>query len=328
MQTTQDVVKINLLISPAFKNQHVSIEPTSIILEIPLIDGSHIIKSAPVRVGNLINFGNPPIFATFTLWYQYDCIKKFITVCSDDLISQHSAHITTYADGLNQACVQHSYDVDIYQDELNKHWNHNSILFPGLGDSFRQTLKAANLMIRKSLIDANLNLNVRSRIPDISEELYLSLCTVHYKGSFFEMYDPSKIYGKEYTLQVIDSTGYGVTQLSSNQAFANVIGSTNDPKIGGSSWIALWTSQFGANRGCTSYNIAGIPGGGVTNFLCTTGNLVYGGHVLLGQFSESLHTGSNVVMIIPICPAHNNDDSVYMEAIRTNKAITLQNYLN
>ena len=68
---------------------------------------------------------------------------------------------------------------------------------------------------------------------------------------------------------------------------------------------------------CTSYQFGG--------FGC--GNSLVGGHIILGTQAKIVAKGSNSVYIMPICIQHNNDDNVYMEALKYLKGIWLKNYL-
>jgi hypothetical protein len=118
-------------------------------------------------------------------------------------------------------------------------------------------------------------------------------------------------------VQTIESTFGGEVSFSQNEPFANVIGSDDDPKIGGLSWVRLWAGQFGYYPNvCTSYQFKG--------FGC--GDTILGGHVITGQTARVVAAGSNSVFIMPICQQHNNDDNVYMAALTNVKGIWLKNY--
>jgi hypothetical protein len=116
----------------------------------------------------------------------------------------------------------------------------------------------------------------------------------------------------------LESVFGGEVTLSYGEQFANVIGSTTDPKIAGLTWIQLWANQFGVYPVvCTSYQLNG--------FSC--GSSLVGGHVIAGTQAKTVTPGSNSVWIFPICVQHNNNDNVYMEALKYLKGIWLKNYL-
>lgn len=109
--------------------------------------------------------------------------------------------------------------------------------------------------------------------------------------------------------------------FSLKQAFANVIGSTNDPKPKPyTSWYGAWKHQFGFQLDkCSSYKF--------DEFECTEGDNLDGGHVALDKDAQQWPVGSDAVYIIPICRAHNNNNKVYMEPVSNREALWLKNYL-
>src|SRR5262249_14429005 len=115
----------------------------------------------------------------------------------------------------------------------------------------------------------------------------------------------------------VDSVWGGTVAFSHGEAFANVIGSTSDPKIAGLTWLTLWANQFGTPNICTSYQFNG--------FNCS--GFLVGGHVVTGQQAKVMPAGSNAVYIFPICVSHNNNNNVYMEALQYVNGIWLKNYL-
>jgi len=135
-------------------------------------------------------------------------------------------------------------------------------------------------------------------------------------GCFVGIYDStsaiSEIIRKGYQVQ---SKFKGTTRFPKNAAFANIIGSTNDPKVDGLSWIGLWRREFGSENVCTSLN-----------FMANCGPALVGGHVIMGTVAKPMPAGSTV-FIIPICKAHNNNNNIWMEAITNQNAVVLSDYL-
>ena len=329
MNAIEDVLSVPIIISPSYLNEHVVIEPRSVMLNIRLEDGSHVITTEPMPIGHLLNFGAPTLMATFTLWYRYEAVHKIITLCSSELVSPDSSYLTTYPVGSNQTCKQHGYAQYAEQGQTNSHWNYRTPLFPQLEADMQNTVDAINQMIRLRALECGISVTMRTPMPKISAELYQSFCMVFYQGKFLEYYDKTKVYDKEYTFKNLDSTWYGQTTFAQYTIFANVIGSSNDPTLPGyPSWISLWKSVFVQCLSCTSQNVAGMPGQPTGAFTCSPGPMLYGGHVVLGQISTQMPVGSNLVLIMPICPRHNSNNGVYMETITQGGAITLRNYLN
>jgi len=131
-------------------------------------------------------------------------------------------------------------------------------------------------------------------------------------GIFDSDSEISEIINKGYQVQ---SRFKGTTRFPKNAAFANVIGSTNDPRVGGLSWIGLWRREFGNENVCSSLN-----------FMANCGPALVGGHVIMGTVAKTMPAGSTV-FIIPICKAHNNNNNIWMEAITNQNAVVLSHYL-
>ena len=118
----------------------------------------------------------------------------------------------------------------------------------------------------------------------------------------------------------VRSTYGGTYTFASTADFANVIGSSSDPKVDGLAWINLWKRTY-PGVSVTECSSLDFP----TGFQCTT-NFV-GGHVILGQTASMVAQGSNSVYIIPICQKHNKNNGVYMMPITEGRAVRLNNYL-
>jgi hypothetical protein len=112
--------------------------------------------------------------------------------------------------------------------------------------------------------------------------------------------------------------------------FANVVGSSNDPKIDHSSWRKLWEATVNNNQKtkfCTSidYPPKSFPPETkdcqkrLINFV--------GGHVVKGKTSKIVAAGdSKSVFILPICSRHNKKDHIYMKATRYRVAVLLEKF--
>lgn len=327
---TLDIASLDIpiTVSPTFSNAYVDIQPVSVTFSIPLQDTTGmVITSAPIQVGVVTGLNSAPLIATFSMWYAYDSSILALTVCTDNFVSADAPYITTYPQGYDEACNQHTYSGDDSPCNNNPNWNYCTNA-AGLQQLLQSTARAANDAIFQAALAAGVNVITRSPLPPVPPELYKKLRAVYHKGKFIGMYDETKTYNEEYSILNLDSIWFGEIYLSNGEQFANVIGSTNDPKIDRESWIGLWRSQFGATGLCTSYNNAGTPGGALGPFTCTPSGKLFGGHVVLGEYSENVLPGSNKVFIIPICPAHNNNDNVYMAALNCTQGIAIHNYLN
>jgi hypothetical protein len=323
-----DTLELSIQLSPDYASRYLTLVATVATLCITLDEGEHTVSTPLLPIGRLNNFGHRPLLASFTLWYRYDAALRQITLCSADLVSKDAPTLTTYAQGAQQGCSQRGYAEPARAENAALPWDHRLPLYPGLEQALRSVVRANAEAVAASAIAAGLNVAQRTPPPQLQADLYARLCAVYHKGKFLEFFDPDKEYGSDHVLRSLESTWFGTLTMAANVQFANIIGSTNDPKINGMSWLSLWSSQFGACAACTSYNTAGYPGSPPGAFNCTPSGRLYGGHTLFGAYAASEPRGSNNVMIIPICPAHNNDDNVYMVDVSQRQAILLYNYFN
>jgi hypothetical protein len=158
---------------------------------------------------------------------------------------------------------------------------------------------------------------VRKDPPELSAHEYRQLLAVYRHGVFRGLYGQVSDFGPDDVVHTIESVLAGTAKFATGQAFANVIGSSGDPKIDGQTWVGLWAAEFGVYPGiCTSYDFNG--------FDCS--NYIVGGHIIPGKQAERMPPGSTVY-IMPICQKHNRNDSVYMAALQFQNAVWLEYYL-
>lgn len=316
-----DYICVSVPLSPFYVSALCNLNLTNIDLKIPLTDGSHTITTLPTDIGYLRNIPDLVLQAQITLWYEFDSKSETIILCSNDLISEKSVYLTTTLKGTSQTCIQHTYLSDHNPCQKNPNWNYCTPSTPDLQSLLQQTIREANSIIIQKAKESNINVNVQVPLPEMTKEEYEKLSVVYYKGEFLESFDPNKEYDKDHSVENIFSTFGGLFKFKDKQPFANVIGSSKDPKIDHLPWIRLWEHYFGTVEICSSYH---FPKG----FNCNTDlKKIYGGHVILGEKAKPVTHGLNgVVYIIPICENHNNDDSIYMEPIEYDQAIVLNKY--
>jgi hypothetical protein len=318
------MLEINLSFAPyaSYDNAFVELTERQYNVPITLVDGTHTCTSENLVVGSLPSFENRPLRAHLTFQYTYDELGHVITVSGTDFASAHSISLVTFPEGTSELCRQRAVaSAGFAADDLtsNPHWNYRTPLMPGLEDVLRGMVRQAN----DSLIAAlqrveNLTVRVRKDPPALSAADYQQLLAVYRKGAFHGFYGQIDDYSAGDVVQTIESTFGGTVRFSAGENFANVIGSTNDPKIGSQTWVNLWANQFGIYPNtCASFKYMG--------FSCTS--TIYGGHVITGQVAKAMPTGSNAVYILPICKRHNDDDGVYMAALQYQDGIWLKNYL-
>ncbi|OJY61869.1 MAG: hypothetical protein BGP09_32490 [Rhizobium sp. 60-20] len=120
--------------------------------------------------------------------------------------------------------------------------------------------------------------------------------------------------------ELVRSTYVGTVLWADKDDFANVKGSTHDPKIDGLSWIGLWSKKCNNNNApqyCTSHNWFSNDHDRPCN-----GDLI-GGHVITGQASSREPEGATVY-IYPICTRHNANNNSYMHVLYNNRGVQLK----
>jgi hypothetical protein len=312
------VFSVTVPLTPAYSNTLVQMAATTVTIEIPLVPGEGLIQTPLQQVGTLTYFANPALMACITMWGSYDPDGEVLTFCSPDLVDNDSTYLTTVPAGSNQGCNQHTYTSDTAPCGVNPNWNYCTPLTPGLQQELLQSIRTAQQMVIDAAIAQGFTVIVRTPPPPMSAADYAGTSLIYQNGVFKEFYDPDKAYDASHTLVHALSVWYGEITLSATDYFANVLGSTTDPKIASLSWIALWRNQFGTPTACSSYNYNGF----------TCGTTLYGGHVVLGTAAQNVSAGSNKVFIMPICSGHNNVNFTgTMAPVKYNKGIAIHNYL-
>jgi hypothetical protein len=305
-------------LTPSYPNPYVTVNPTEVTVSIPLLPGERTTTTPEQVVGILTNFANPNLIGTLTVWSEYEPLTNTLTFCSNDLVDSDSTYLSTYMQGgQEQTCRQHTYLSDTTPCGSNENWNYCSGLTPGLMQAFQNTVREANQGIIDQAIAQGFTVIVRSPAPQVTDEEASKLLIAYENEVFKEVFDPEKGYGENITVQGIESTWYGEIYLNLTDFFANVIGSTSDPKIAGKSWLGLWEGQFGGASSCSSFKFQGFP----------CGSYLVGGHVILGKTATEVTSGSNSVFIMPICAGHNANNSIYMAPISYTKGIAIHNYM-
>lgn len=289
-------------------------------IRVDVQDGTHTFTSPDFELGTVTHADGRTLFGRIIFTYTFDAAAPTITVAGTEFSSNDTMVLVTQPEDIDELCVERTTSEGLTQDEKHRNsvWNYRTQLMPGAEAIFKKMVRDTN----QALIDAlkqqdQLIVRIRTPLPSVPTELYHSLCMVSRNGKLLGFYDGTKDYGDDVVVQNFESTWGGTVHMNLGEKFANVIGSTGDPQIAGQSWIQLWANQFGGYPNvCTSYNYQG--------FNC--GNTFVGGHVISGQAASRVAVGSNDVYIYPICHAHNNNDNVYMAALRYLDGVWLNNY--
>jgi hypothetical protein len=304
-----------------YQNHFVSLHEYQHTLSFILHEGTNTAKSDFVDLGVIHGFERRRLLGQFTFQYSYDSERRVVTVCGTAFDSGDSMCLTTVPEGTSEHCTQRVAGGGFVGDELtaNPHWNYLTPLTPGLQDVLGGVVRTVNHRLIEALEkEPQLIVQVRKHPPELSAEEHLQFLTVYRDGEFQGFHEPGREYGPRDVVRTLESVFGGEVTLKYGENFANVIGSTDDPKIAGLTWLQLWVKQFDTSPVvCTSYHFNG--------FSC--GNSFVGGHVIAGTKAKAVAKGSDSVWIFPICIQHNNDDAAYMEALKYFKGIWLKNYL-
>lgn len=311
---------MTLGLSSNYSNEFIDITKTDYHLSFQLQAGKNTVKTPVMPIGKLTYLDNDVLLAQLSFSYEFDKEDGVFTIDGADFSSEDSMCLTTFPQGYEEFCYQNASKLSIGNKSTLFHpnWNYNTPMTPGLNVIFTGIVKSAiDILIDIASKQKELTIRIKTPPPKLSPEEHKALLLVYINHEFSGLYNPAKDYGAQFTVKTIESVWGGVVKFHYREDFANVIGSTHDPKIGGNSWIRLWENQFGQATICTSYHSGG--------FRCN--NWLVGGHVILGTWARKEREGSNDVYIMPICSAHNNDDNVYMQALEYQNGIWLKKYL-
>lgn len=313
--------KIEISVSlPAYQSAFVTLPQQTHTVAFDLHRGTHIAQSEFINIGTIHGYEGKALLGQFSFEYTYEPDRDLITVCGTDFDSSGSMCLTTVPAETQEYCRQRSAGGGFVADDLmsNRHWNYVTALTPGLKDLFQAVVRNLNDVLIKALLDyPRLSVRIREQPPELSVEEQQPFLLVYRHGQFQGLHSADREYGVGYEVFTIQSVFGGTQTLALNTAFANVIGSTHDPKVDGETWIALWRRYFGPVSACTSYQFDGF---------CCSSRLL-GGHVILGKVASGVDEGSDDVYIAPICQPHNNSNKVYMEALTNQRFIWLKNYM-
>lgn len=343
-------INVRIPLTPQYLAKSVTIDETTIDLTIPLVDGTHRLTTDLVPIGTMKHLEGVALMASVTLWYSYDSADEIVTFCSNDLVSPDAMFVTTVPSGSSQVGHQHTYDGDDQPCGINLDWNYCTPLTPGLQTALQETVRKANDLIIDEARKLDLMVVVRTPLPVLTAEEYEQFSVVYYKDKFLELYDPDKVYDDNHTIYGLGSYFDGVATFKKHQNFANVIGSTNDPRPkgmpGNASWIKLWEAtandpNYPGNKPplkppnpraatCASLNFgpkSGAPAHSQSLIACNTS--IVGGHVILGQDAGTPKKATDKLYIIPICKSHNSKkgDKVYMQPIMYDRVVQLSNFM-
>lgn len=289
-------------------------------IELELTSGKHLFKSVPVVIGSFFHF---KVYAHISIPYSYDLSTGFITICGPDATGDEQLAIHTCLEQHNKMTNQYNSKRSDTTEASPNMWTDFIESNPKVKQMYQTTIR--------QVIDTLVNKLLDSGVQGVIQTGSAPIVNPYNFQDYKAMFTPEKADVEQPSLDdllevqsMVESTYYGTITWSLNYAFANIIGSTSDPKPQGySSWIRLWADACNNGYGtthCSSFNYAN----GHTPFTCNTTDFV-GGHVIPGQSAKSVAKGGTAY-IFPICKSHNNNDNIYMSSRYNPVGVVLHNY--
>ncbi|STQ90666.1 hypothetical protein [Iodobacter fluviatilis] len=313
-------ITFNLPLSTPLNLGNLRLEQHAVPVELELAAGDHIFTSTPFEIGSYYHF---KVFAQITIPYSYDSKLHYITICGPEDISDKQVVLHTCLDQHPNLINSHTLNSNGIASGINNMWM-NFINNTPILKQFNQSIVQQIIdTLAKKLLQVGIHGVIQTgAAPFITPSNYQD-----YKAMFAsrktEVVQPS-LEDLFEIQEIVNSSYYGTITWTENYSFANIIGSTHDPKPSPyDAWIRLWADKcnggFNTDK-CSSYQYSN----GINNFNCNPSDFV-GGHVIVGKVAASVATGGTAY-IFPICKAHNGKDNIYMSSRYNPKGVVLHNY--
>ncbi|MES2727903.1 MAG: hypothetical protein V4643_12415 [Bacteroidota bacterium] len=313
-------IQFDLPVLNPFNHGPLSIGHYTVPVSLELTAGENSFTSAPIEIGNFFHY---KVFAHLSIPYSYDPATQYITIPGPDDFSNKQIAIHTSLNEHPDIFSRHILNSSEVLFTPSNVWKNYTDTTPMVTQVIQTAIRQTIDTLVKQLLEAGVQGVIQTgRAPVVTPGNY---------QDFKAMFKPEKADVAQPSLDdiievqsTVDSTYGGTITWTLNYAFANVIGSTYDPRPSGyNSWIQLWCIT--CNDGyyptdCSSLNYSD----GTTPFDCNTTDFV-GGHVIPGTSTYTPADGSTVY-IFPICKRHNGNDNIYMSMRYNPTGVVLNNY--
>lgn len=307
-------------------------------VELDLTEGEHVFESEPVIIGTYYHFR---VFALLTFGYSYSSALNEIKIAGPDSTSRNQLKIHTYLDGDKEFLYTHAAreDATSYgrQDFLSR-----------FADDSKKTKKSKGILVKEAIETVIGQLLGKGGVRSIALSSPAPVITPDNYAEYHQMLLPEENAADVPSLREIislqkkiESVFDDVVLIPTGTDFANVIGSTKDPKGDRLNWIKLWMEK--CNGGASPLQCASLDTflGTANTYACTYTRFdsrCFGGHVILSATPEIIDPytdplkAKHAVYIAPICISHNNHDDVYMRNVYDQgkgilQIVRLKNYL-
>ncbi|MCI5123103.1 MAG: hypothetical protein D3925_01155 [Candidatus Electrothrix sp. AR5] len=293
----------------------------AVSIQLELTDGEHLFTSDPMVIGTFFHFN---IYGYISLPYSYNSEMQYVTICGPEATSDEQLTIHISLEQHPKLTSRHSnYNSDATRVAPTM-WTDFIDKTPVVKQVYQTTIRQA--------IDALVNQLLDAGVQGVIQTGPGPVVNPHNYQNYKAMFAPQKADVEQPSLddffelqEIVESTYHGTITWNLNYAFANIIGSTPDPKpTGYSSWIQLWADTCNGGHDttlCSSYGYAD----GHPPFTCNTSDFV-GGHVIPGKTAKQVVTGGTAY-IFPICKQHNGNDNIYMSMRYNPIGVVLHNYM-
>ncbi|MES2381410.1 MAG: hypothetical protein V4538_10250 [Bacteroidota bacterium] len=313
-------IQFDLPVLNPFNHGPLSIGHYTVPVSLELTAGENSFTSAPIEIGNFFHY---KVFAHLSIPYSYDPATQYITIPGPDDFSNKQIAIHTSLNGHPDIFSHYILNSSAAPSAPSNVWNDYTDNTPIVTQVIQTAIRQTIHTLVEQLLEAGIQGVIQTgRAPVVTPDNY---------QDFKAMFKPEKADVTEPSLDdiievqsTVGSTYGGTITWAIDYAFANVIGSTYDPRPNGyNSWIQLWCITCNNEyypTSCTSLDYSN----GVPPFDCNITDFV-GGHVIPGTTAEKPVVGSTVY-IYPICKRHNGKDAIYMSIRSYQVGVVLNNY--
>jgi hypothetical protein len=306
---------LDLPLTPSYRDEHLQLTQQGVPVILDLSGGSRTFISDPQTVGT---YRGLDVKAQLSFGYEYRRDENKLVIRGNDDRTPDQLTITTFVSGApDQALDQEPTLVfrvmpnDIAQNIPHRNmWADHVGGQPELHSALSDVARNSNDVLVQEAMAAGV-----SSVLEIGTPPIVTLDNLDdWKRAFGEPVTaemPADLVAEVIRMQhKVDSTYVGTVTWAGNADFANVIGSTHDPKVPDyPTWIGLWKNKCNGDAAPTKCASEGYASDD-THWTCST--TYFGGHVITGTVAKEMSKGSQVY-IYPICNLHNSHNSGYMK---------------
>lgn len=300
------------------------IKEHTVAVSLDLSGGPKEVQSDPISVGS---FDGVPIMAQISFQYDYNVDEDELTIHGNDDQTEDQLRITAFLQSAPGQLPDQRVELNARPNDVGINHTVTKLWadYVETNKTLHQQLMDTARRCNETLVDAA----VEAGVSSVVQLGTAPIVTLENLDDFKRMYgwpvtteaSTDRSVELEEIQHLVRSTYVGTVAWARNKNFANVIGSTDDPKVRGyPTWIGLWRDKCNDEEPptyCTSRNYFSEEPGRQ----CSGGFV--GGHVIPGTEASSMEEG-DPVYIFPICGDHNAVDSSYMHVLYNQTGVKLR----